>query len=236
MRWLLILSLVFVAGCARHEYNKQKEQVGTLQKVNTLEGYDNFLAEYPDSSFNKSVLYYRDQLWVETGYKNKDRATLIEFLRARPDSAWVERAHYFLENGFDIELGAEDDSCQAACHEGEVEVDHANLSPRHREKMMLARVEKLNTVAAYNQFLNDFPKSTQRDSIIYLRDKLLVDEGIKNKDRQGLSLFVEQNPDSEWFDQAHYYLQHEFNIAELDDTENCAECHKDGIPGKRKRS
>jgi hypothetical protein len=225
MRWLLIISLVFVTSCARDKYLAQKEKLEEIKQVNTLEAYDNFLAKYPDSDWKETTLYYRDELWVNTAAANKDRASLIEFLRQRPDSKWVERAHYFLEHGFDVGLGHDNASCDGACHEGEVEVGHAFLSPLHREKVKLAEIKRLNTVEAYDAFLAEFPKSSHRQSIIYERDKLWVEQAIARKDRQGLTRFIRHHPDSEWFDRAHYYIRNEFNVAEHDD-DDCSRCHQ----------
>ena len=116
------------AGCARDKYLAQKEQLEDIRKVNTFEAYDSFLAEYPDSAWRETLLYYRDQLWVNTAVANKDRGALITFLKQRPDSAWIKQAHYFLEHGFNIPGSDHYGSCEAACHDGEVEEGHANLS------------------------------------------------------------------------------------------------------------
>jgi len=228
MRWLIIISLLFVAGCTRQLYNSQKEQLEAVKNANTFQAYDAFLAKYPETDWTETTLYYRDQLWVDTAIKNSDRASLIEFLRTRPDSEWTERAHYFLENGFNLGIGLGlNDSCDAACHEGEVQVGHANLSPLHREKMKLAEVKKQNTVKAYDGFLAEFPESAHREAIIYERDKLWVEQAIEKKDRAGLTHFIQQQPESKWFDRAHYYLQNKFNVAEFDNTEDCTACHQD---------
>lgn len=226
LRWLIIVSLLLVASCARDRYLAQKEKLEEIQQVNTLEAYDEFLAKHPDSDWKETVLYYRDELWINTAAANKDRASLIEFLRQRPNSAWVERAHYFLEHGFDAGLGHQDTGCEGACHDGEVDVGHAFLSPAHREKVKLAEIQKLATVEAYDSFLAEFPDSSHRESIIYERDKLWVEQAIERTDRQALLEFVRSHPHSEWFDRAHYYLKSDFNVAESDEG-NCTRCHQD---------
>jgi len=232
MRWLLIISMLFITSCARDKYLAQQKELEALKKVNTFEAYDTFLAKHPDSDWKKTTLYYRDQLWIETARKNSDRASLIEFLQARPDSAWVEQAHYYLENGFNVGM-SDSDSCDGACHEGNVKAGHANLSLRHREKVKLAEVQQLNTVEAYDAFLSEFPNSAHQKMIIYNRDKLWVTQGIANKDKARLVDFIRQHPESEWTEQAHYYVSNQFNVAEHEDTANCSKCHQDSFLYKK---
>ena len=60
----------------------------------------------------------------------------------------------------------------------------------------------------------------------YYRDKLWVEGAIQHRNKDRLAEFVRNHPDSEWFDRAHYYLRHDFKVAERDD-ENCSKCHQE---------
>lgn len=112
---------------------------------------------------------------------------------------------------------------------------------KEKKDAQLAALKKTNTLEAYNTFLQENYESSLRESVIYYRDKLVLDTAVSHQSIPMVRDFLRQYPESYWVEQAHHYLEHGFPDLSLDlgggglDPETCHNtCHLDSnepIPG-----
>ncbi len=113
-------------------------------------------------------------------------------------------------------------------------------SEKEEREANIESLRKINKIEAYKKWLTENPDSAIRKSVIYYRDKLVLDTAVAHESEAMVRDFLRDYPESYWVEQAHYYLEHGFpdlsvNLGGGLDPDTCHNtCHLDSsqpIPG-----
>ncbi len=77
--------------------------------------------------------------------------------------------------------------------------------PTSVDKTEYDTARAINSVIAYDKFLENYPESAWRDSAIYYRDKSALEKAKLSDTPEAYQAFIDKYPNSDWLEQAKYF-------------------------------
>jgi hypothetical protein len=95
----------------------------------------------------------------------------------------------------------------SGCGAGAVRQEAYPPASSYNEKTEHEGLRRIDTVVAYDAFLEAHPQSDWRDSVIYFRDRAALNDAKAAGTPEALQDFLQKYPNSDWADQARYLLK-----------------------------
>lgn len=151
MRYVLVFSLVFIAGCAQMAWEKTSE-------ANTLSGYQEFIEQYPDSEYVPIAKDRVEELcWKQVQAKDSIQAYekyVKEYSKGKYKSAAQARIEELVWE--DVQDSNTIDSYRSYLNKYPVG-QHVTDAKENIETLAFNAAKNEDTLEAYTKFISDYP-------------------------------------------------------------------------------
>ncbi len=193
----------------------QDKLAATVERENTLAGYERYLQTFAGSPHAKRITLLRDHIRFSEARERKDRAMmerLIDQYRDHPDplaKTDVAEATAFLERiDFDAAIAANTPKALRDFKDRYKGRDFANLLSEADARLkrihdqMLLSAKSAGTSAKFRQFLAVFPDTPVKDEVLKLLEEAEFKEAIAGSDPAAIQAVMARYPSSPFRERA----------------------------------
>ena len=190
----ILVSLVYIilVACSGGAFNEAK-------KINSIDGYDQFLIDYPESKYSSEAKMLRENLSFDLAKNKNSVSSYDQYLAEYPDGKHLSEAKILRENlSFDL---AKNNNSVGSYDKYLEEYPNGKFvieAKAFKESLVFNKTKSENSIQGYKRYLEEYKYGSHREEAVRNLESLMYSKAMKNANLQDCESYLEFFPNGKY--------------------------------------